>query len=176
MAKVIRLTESDLARIVKRVLSEGLGQGNFKVGQTFEDVNNREFIMSKSYANASSGQDAQNYNDFDFDKPKVVAVDKDGVTLKLDYGYYNPNETWKEGQTETRLSNFCLKIPFQRIIEVRDNQLMVSINNTTVGLYLDKGCANHQQMIAEKTAKAKKCGHNSWEEYKKSGWKCQGSK
>jgi hypothetical protein len=142
MKKVIRLTESDLVKIVKRVINESMSQNNFKVGQKFSQVHNRQYIMSIGYRGASSGMGAVNYNDFQFDNPKVVNVSNDGVTLQIPWGSYNPNDVWKNGQNETRLSNnFCMTIPYNLIQEVRSNQLMISMKNSSIKSYIDENCS-----------------------------------
>ncbi len=142
MKRVIKLTESDLIRIVKRVINESMGQNNFKVGQKFSQVHNRQYIMAIGYRGAASGAGAVNYNDFQFDNPKVVNVSNEGVTLQIEDGFYNPNDVWKKDQNETRLrSNFCITIPYNKIQEVRDNQIMISITNSSVKSYIDENCS-----------------------------------
>jgi hypothetical protein len=182
MKKIVRLTETDLTRIVKRVLNEqlvkqpineGNGQGGYKVGRVFDEVHNRQFIMSLNYSGAGRGS-SDTYNDFEFRNPKVVSVGKDGLILKITSGFYNPNDVYKSGQKYDNLSDFCLRIPYHSIQEVRENQLMVSIPNNYVDLYLDKGCTEYNAKLAANTEKAKKCGHTSWEAYKKSNWSCNG--
>lgn len=173
MKKIVRLTESDLVNIVKRVLNEGMGQGNFKIGQTFEEVHNRQFIMSLNYSAAGRDSD-DTYNDFEFRNPKVVSVDKDGLILKIFSGFYNPNDIYRSGQEYVNMTDFCLRIPYHSIQEVSENQLMVSIPNNYVDLYLDEGCTEYKAKLAAKSEKAKKCGYTSWEAYKKSNWICNG--
>jgi hypothetical protein len=180
MKKIVRLTETDLTRIVKRVLNEqlvkqpineGNGQGGYKVGRVFDEVHNRQFIMALNYGAASRGSDDV-YNDFEFRKPKVVSVDGKKIVLKIGSGFYNP-KSQKIG-TYVNLSEFCMSIPYDKIQEIRENQLMVSIPNPMLQFYLDEGCTEYKEELAKKLEKAKKCGHTSWEAYKKSNWSCNG--
>jgi hypothetical protein len=123
---------------------------------------------------ASGGGDPTNYNDFEFSKPKVVSVDKNSITLKIYSGFYNPNNVYKSGQNYVNLNDFCLVVPYSNIQEVRENQLMIATNNDTLEYRIDKGCTKYNAKLAEKAAKAKKCGHDSWAAYKKSNWSCNG--
>lgn len=161
------------SRMVKRLLNEGMGPGNFKVGQVFDEVHNRQYIMSLNYSAAGRGSDDV-YNDFEFVSPKVVSVDKDGITLKITSGYYDSSDTHNQASKYVNLSDFCLVVPYSNIQEVRENQLMISTVNSMVQYRVDKGCTAYKAKLAEKTAKAKKCGHASWEAYKKSNWACGG--
>ena len=148
MKKVVRLTESELMRIVKRVIRESMSEKNFNVGQKLTQIHNRQYMMAIAYREAASGMGAANYNDFQFDNPEVVLVSKDGVTLKIPYGSYNPNDVWKNGQIEIRLKdNCCMTIPPDKIQEVRDGQLMVSIRNSSLRNYIDNNCSKLKSPI-----------------------------
>jgi hypothetical protein len=140
MKKVIRLTESDLIKLVNRILSEGVGQNNFKVGQKFDEVHNRGYIMAKSYRTAGSGGGVQLYNDFVFRSPKVERLSNNSVTFKIDYGYYTPTDVWKKGEKETNLNNFCVTVPYNKIGEIRSNQVMVNLSNPEIGSYIESPC------------------------------------
>ena len=140
MKKVIRLTESDLIRIVKKVLSEGVSQNNFKVGQKFEEIHNRQYIMAKGYSTAAIGGGANNYNDFTFRRPEVVEVSNNMVKFRLDYGDYNPNDIWKEGQKDLFLNKFCLSVPYDKIQEIKQSQVMISIPNSLMKSYIKTPC------------------------------------
>lgn len=140
MKKTIRLTESDLIRIVKKVLSEGVNQNNFKAGQKFDEIHNRQYVMSKGYSTAASGGGAINYNDFSFRRPEVVEVSNNMVKFRLDYGDYNPNDVWKKGQQDLFLNKFCLSVPYNKIQEIRENQVMISIPNSLIKSYIKTPC------------------------------------
>lgn len=146
MKKIIRLTENDLTRIVKRVINESKSRINFKIGQTFDEVHNRQYIMALSGSAAAGGR-GELYNKFEFSKPKVIAVDNKGIKLKVSSGYYYPNETYKKTEKAVHLNDFCLNIPYSSIQEVRSNQLMVSINNSIIGNYIDKDCNDEKKPL-----------------------------
>jgi hypothetical protein len=146
MKKIIRLTESDLINLVKRVINESKGQSNFKVGQTFDEIHNRQYIMALGYKAAAIGL-RDLYNDFEFSRPKVIAVDNKGITLKISSGFYYPNDTYKPTQKAVRLNDFCLNIPYSSIQEIRSNQLMVSIDNSNIGNHIDKDCNNEKKTL-----------------------------
>lgn len=184
MKKIIRLTENDLTRIIKRVMNEQknnkqnineghLHQGNFGVGQKFDEVHNRQFIMSLNYSAAGRGS-TDVYNDFEFKEPKIVSVDGKQIILKIASGFYNPAS---QGTGNfVNLSEFCMSIPYDRMQEIRENQLMVSIPNPNLQFYIDNGCTKYKADVAVKLEKAKKCGWNSWAEYKRSNWVCKPKK
>ena len=65
MKKIIRLTENDLTRIVKRVINESKSRINFKIGQTFDEVHNRQYIMALS-GSAAADDKRELYNKFEF--------------------------------------------------------------------------------------------------------------
>jgi hypothetical protein len=117
-------------------VNEGFQASNFKVGQKFKEVTNRGYIVGQGYNTASSGGGAKNFNDFSFNDPKVLKVSNDGIVLRLDYGDYNPYNEWKRNQIYKHLGHFCLVIPFQKIQQVEDNQLHVSIMNEGLDAYI----------------------------------------
>jgi hypothetical protein len=127
--------ESNL-KLKKGIMNEGLSQTNFKVGQKFKEVHNRQFIMSKSYLTAGKGGGAHNYNDFAFNNPIVLKISNVGITLKIDSGMYNPNDEWKNGQKFEEVDDFCLEIPYNKMQEIRDNQLMLVIPNSSFKSYI----------------------------------------
>lgn len=96
--------------------------------------------MSIVYRTAVSGGGTYKINDFEFGYPIVTNVSQNEVTLKIDYGFYNPNDIWKQGQKEIRLNEFCLKLPYNKIQEIRDNQIMVSISNSNIKSYIKSPC------------------------------------
>lgn len=126
--------------VSEQILSEGVGQNNFKMGQTFDEVHNRAYNMAKEYRTAASGGGAKNYNSFEFRDPKVYGLSNSDVTFRIDYGYYIPTEVWKKGEKETNLNNFCLTIPFNKIGEIRGNQVMVNLSNTEIASYIQSPC------------------------------------
>lgn len=159
------------SRMLKRLLNEGMGPGNFKVGQKFDEVHNRQYIMALNYGAASRGS-YDVYNDFEFKDPKIVSVDGKQIILKIASGFYNPAS--QGSGNYVNLSEFCLSVPYDKMQDIEENQLMVSIPNPMIQFNIDKGCTAYKAKLAEKTAKAKKCGHASWEAYKKSNWACGG--
>ena len=123
---------------LKNLLSEQVNSSTFKMGHTYDEIHNRQYVMAKAHMKAATGGGVTNYNDFSFSSAKVVRIENGTIRFLVNRGHYNPNDTWKNGQKSIYVDHFFLVIPLNLIQEVRDNQVMLSISNSNLSKYITK--------------------------------------
>lgn len=122
----------------KNLLTERVNSSTFKMGHIYDEIHNRQYVAAKGYMRAGAGGGAVNYNDFSFSDAKVVKIENDTIVFLVEYGHYNTNDIWKDGQNEIYVDHIFLVIPLKLIQEVRDNQVMISISNSNLSKYITK--------------------------------------
>jgi hypothetical protein len=176
MKKIIRLTESDLTRIVKRVISEQstYSKKDFWVGRKFTEVTNRAYIMGANYNDAKNQIGEGDRNDFEFNNVEVVAANNKEFVIKVGFGTYNPKDNRSEKGESVSKSNFYLSFKYDDVQDVKNKQLQVKEYNSFIEYNSKEAVRIYDAIKLKKLNKAKNCGHKSWEDYKNSGWKCSG--
>lgn len=144
MKKIVRLTERDLTKLVKRVISEQNKDSNwmpnplqkvidkkqdsmYNPGSVIKLITNRQFIISRAYQYSDLNRNKQEL-ELDIENATVVSRDSNGFIIKVPrLQYYVKNERMVgEKIPETKyLANVCLKIKFSDIIEWVDNTLQI---------------------------------------------------
>ena len=150
MGKIVRLTESDLVKLVKKVIKEqdglvstGINYVNKLIEKTYigKKINllNRMFIYSKEMETVNIRGGMTNYNEdislnqFDC-SPILISVTPDAYYVKVDYLSYDPKDERKRGEKGEykNLNNVCLKIPKNQVISFEDGVMQVRWYNSFV--------------------------------------------
>lgn len=163
MKKIVRLTERDLTRLVKRVMNESV---------VFDELKGYYNKCRSQPTNSTSNSHADEIYD---------SIDGIGTDEGKLIGAFKKMKTFGE---------FCSTInSYLRIYksdmlddidgDVDSDDIWKELSRTVRGLYekritkLSSGdSAGNNKLLAN----AKQCGHNSVEEYKNSGWACGGGK
>jgi hypothetical protein len=131
MKKIIRLTESDLTRIVKRVIKESTV--NLTVGSKISEITNRLYVMGRAYRFSDIMKDKRE-NEFEINDATVTKKTSNGYVIKVRYVHFDPKNDRKLGETGTykTLNDVCLRIDNDDIIEYKGGILQLSWSNSFI--------------------------------------------
>jgi hypothetical protein len=176
MKRIVRLTESDLARIVRRVISENIQENLDDIintyGKLVEKALGKNFQLAAHEEDYNGDEVPGTYESYfiqNYDYGSEWGTNGNGIALNFRAKKY---ET--KGSIEGTISfsvifsnNLPIKIETcfwitSKAISLLDSDLNKSILPKIKNIKFDY-----------KTKKAQVCGHNTWEEYKKSNWSCK---
>ena len=128
MKRIIRLTESELTRIVKRVISES--NTNIKIGSKIPRITNRLYIMGRGYRFIETMGDKRE-NEFEINNAVVSTKTPNGYIVKVSYLFFDPKNDRKTSEKSVyeTLRDVCLRIDNKDIIEYSNNVLQVRWSN-----------------------------------------------
>ena len=107
----------------------------YNPGTVIRLITNRQMIIGRSYTYSSSMGDTQELF-VDIQGAKVIRKDKDGIIIKAQSINYYDVDSYERGTKkypeQKHLYNVCVKIPYDKIIQRKDDTLQINWFASTV--------------------------------------------